>query len=76
MVTTLIAAYLPARRASRISPVAAMRDDVALPESSLRRRMIVGLVLLLLGIAAAVLGLPRLRWHRSARSSASARWRS
>ncbi len=56
MVTTLIAAYLPARRASRISPVAAMRDDVALPESSLRRRMIVGLVLLVLGAAAAVLG--------------------
>jgi putative ABC transport system permease protein len=56
MVTTLIAAYLPARRASRISPVAAMRDDVALPESSLRRRMIVGLVLLVLGAAVAVMG--------------------
>jgi putative ABC transport system permease protein len=56
MVTTLIAAYLPARRASRISPVAAMRDDIAMPESSLRRRMIVGLALLVVGVTAAVLG--------------------
>ena len=36
----MIAAYLPARRAGRIAPVAAMRDDVALPESSLRRRLL------------------------------------
>ena len=59
MVTTLIAAYLPARRAGRISPVAAMRDDIAMPESSLRRRMIVGLVLLVVGAAAAVFGFER-----------------
>lgn len=56
MVTTLIAAYLPARRASRVSPVAAMRDEVALPESSMRRRMIVGGALLVAGVAAAVAG--------------------
>lgn len=56
MVTTLIAAYLPARRASRISPVAAMRDEVALPESSMRRRMIIGGALLVGGVAAAVGG--------------------
>jgi len=59
IVVTLIAAYLPARRASRIAPVAAMRDDIALPESSLRRRMIVGAVLTLLGagmMAAGLLG--------------------
>ena len=36
-VVTMLAAYLPARRASKISPVAAMRDDVALPEASLHR---------------------------------------
>ncbi len=57
MVTTLVAAYLPARRASRISPVAAMRDDVAIPESSLRRRVLVGLVVLVLGAVVAALGL-------------------
>lgn len=56
MVTTLVAAYLPARRAGRISPVAAMRDDIALPETSLRRRTLVGAVLVVLGVAAAVVG--------------------
>jgi putative ABC transport system permease protein len=49
MVVTLIAAYLPARRAARIAPVAAMRDDVALPEASLRRRLIVGAVMVVVG---------------------------
>jgi putative ABC transport system permease protein len=49
MVVTLIAAYLPARRAARIPPVAAMRDDVALPEASLRRRLIFGAVMVVVG---------------------------
>ncbi len=57
MLVTLIAAYLPARRASKIAPVAAMRDDVALPESSLRRRMLVGLGVALVGAALMTLGL-------------------
>ncbi len=42
---TMAAAYGPARRAAKIPPVAAMRDDVALPMASLRRRAIVGCVL-------------------------------
>ncbi|GAB2753067.1 ABC transporter permease [Nocardioides pakistanensis] len=50
IVVTMLAAYLPARRASRIPPVAAMRDDVALPETSLRRRVIFGTVLVVAGI--------------------------
>jgi len=56
MVTTLIAAYLPARRAGRISPVAAMHDDIAMPETSLRRRTFVGLTMVALGVGAAVVG--------------------
>src|SRR4051794_28865807 len=34
IVVTMVAAWLPARRTGRIAPVQAMRDDVALPESS------------------------------------------
>ena len=52
VVVTVVSAYLPARRASRIAPVAAMRDDVAMPQRSLRWRTIGGLVLTAGGIAA------------------------
>ncbi|MDX6309108.1 MAG: putative transport system permease protein [Nocardioidaceae bacterium] len=56
MVTTLIAAYLPARRAGRVSPVAAMRDEVAMPETSLRRRTLIGALLVVVGAGGAILG--------------------
>lgn len=54
---TLFAAYGPARRAGRVPPVAAMRDDVALPTGTLRRRLISGAILVALGTAALVVGL-------------------
>lgn len=54
---TLIAAYVPARRASSIPPIAAMRDEVALPESALRRRIIVGALMTITGAALMILGL-------------------
>lgn len=54
ILVTLFSAYFPARRAAKIPPVAAMRDDVAMPQRSLRRRVVVGSSLAVLG---AVLGL-------------------
>jgi putative ABC transport system permease protein len=57
ILVTVFAAYLPARRASRIAPVQAMRDDVAMPESSLRVRLVVGAALVALGAAAMAAGL-------------------
>src|SRR3954452_15086153 len=46
---TVAASVVPAFRASRVPPVAAMRDDFVLPTASLRRRNIIGAVLLVVG---------------------------
>ncbi len=46
---TMIAAWFPARRTGRIPPVAALRDDIALPESTIRRRLILGAGAVILG---------------------------
>ena len=54
---TLLAALLPARRAGRMPPVQAMRDSGPAEERSLRRRTIVGGVLLLLGVLGLLSGL-------------------
>ena len=51
MVVTVVASWLPARRASRIPPIQALRDDVALPETALHRRLIAGAALIVLGVA-------------------------
>lgn len=48
-VVTLVGAWFPSRRASRVPPVAAMRDDVALPTRSLRLRGWLGAVLTVVG---------------------------
>ena len=53
---TMLAAIVPAIRATRIPPVAAMRDDFVLPTPSLRRRTRIGVVLLVIGGVLLVLG--------------------
>ncbi|MCW2833277.1 MAG: hypothetical protein JWN68_1230 [Nocardioides sp.] len=57
VVVTMGAAFFPARRTTRIAPVQAMRDDIAMPDSSLRRRLLIGIVLIVAGGAALAAGL-------------------
>jgi putative ABC transport system permease protein len=56
VLVTVVAALAPALRASRIPPMAALRDDVALPTRSLRLRAIAGAILLAVGLAAMTAG--------------------
>jgi len=49
LVVTLVAAYLPARKAGKVPPVAAMRDDAVLAESGMRGRVVVGTALTVIG---------------------------
>ena len=53
---TVVAAFLPAYRAGRVSPVEAMRDDVSIPETSLHRRMWTGASMVGGGIVLMVAG--------------------
>lgn len=54
---TLVAAYLPARRAGKVAPVAAMRAESAPARGSLGRRTAIGVALLAVGAALAVVGI-------------------
>lgn len=57
VVVTVAAAYLPARRAAKVPPVAAMRDDVAMPHRSLRLRLVAGSVVTVTGTVLSGFGL-------------------
>ncbi|WP_243713450.1 FtsX-like permease family protein [Actinomadura sp. 6K520] len=57
IVVTVVSAYFPARRAAKIPPVAAMRDDVALPQRSMRIRIALGSLLTAIGAALIAVGL-------------------
>ncbi len=54
---TVVAAYLPARRSARIAPVEALRDDVAMPESALHWRLVIGVTPIVLGTGLVFAGL-------------------
>lgn len=56
VLVTVVAGLAPAIRASRIPPMAALRDDIALPARSLHVRAIAGAVLLVAGLAAMTAG--------------------
>ncbi len=57
VIVTVTAAYFPARRAAKVPPVAAMRDDVAMPRRSMRLRLIIGSVVTAAGAVLSGLGL-------------------
>lgn len=57
MIVTMVAAYVPARRASSVPPVAAMTGDVTTGAAGLGRRAVVGTVLTALGLTALLAGL-------------------
>ena len=56
-IVTVIAATLPARRATRIAPVAALSESLPETQDLPRRRIAVGVVIFLLGCAALIAGL-------------------
>lgn len=57
ILVTVLAAYLPARRAGNVPPIAAMRDDALVTETSMRRRLVIGLAMVAVGVAAGLAGL-------------------
>ncbi|MFI9509359.1 ABC transporter permease [Nocardia sp. NPDC052566] len=56
MLVTVVSAYAPARRAAKIPPVEAMREEFASVGESLRLRTVVGLGLAVLGIVVVLIG--------------------
>ncbi|MFI6580209.1 ABC transporter permease [Embleya sp. NPDC050493] len=56
VIVTVIAAYVPARRAGKVAPMAALREAGAPPQKSIKTRSIIGAVLFGLGALALVAG--------------------
>ena len=71
-VVTVLAAYLPARRASKVAPIAAMRDVAVDSSGHSRRRAVIGTVLTGLGAALLV---DRCGWRGCGPDRCSAPWR-
>jgi putative ABC transport system permease protein len=73
VVITLVSSFMPALRATRVPPVAAMRAEAATPPSrSIRRRSIIGSLVTLIGIGLLALGLFRDVGNRIANVGAGA----
>ena len=51
VVVTVVGAWFPARRGSRVPPIAAMTGEVTSGEGGLGRRTLVGTIMLVVGIA-------------------------
>src|SRR5690606_13658644 len=56
VLVTMLAAWIPARRSAKVPPVAAMRDEIAMPESSLRWRLLIALLFGFAGAGAMAAG--------------------
>ncbi|SCQ69530.1 ABC-type antimicrobial peptide transport system [Propionibacterium freudenreichii] len=56
VVVTVVAAWFPSRRASRVPPIAAMTGEVASGQGGLGRRTLFGTIMLVLGIAGVYAG--------------------
>lgn len=54
---TLVSAVVPARRASRVAPIQALRDGMPAGGATLRRRVITGVAITAAGVAALLFGL-------------------
>jgi putative ABC transport system permease protein len=57
ILVTMVAAYVPARRAAKVPPIAAMREDVVIPTTARHLHTGLGAGVLLLGAAAMIAGL-------------------
>ena len=57
IVVTMVAAFVPARRAAKVAPVAAMRDDLIVQERGMARRLVLGSIAMLVGVVLAAVGL-------------------
>ncbi|WP_137725357.1 ABC transporter permease [Prescottella subtropica] len=56
VIVTVISAYAPARRAAKVPPVAAMREEFASTGDTLRVRTLIGAIAAVLGVVALVAG--------------------
>ncbi|MDH6281655.1 ABC transporter permease [Prescottella agglutinans] len=56
LIVTVVSAYAPARRASKVPPVAAMREEFASTGDTLKVRTLIGAIAAVLGVLALVVG--------------------